>query len=163
MNERRERSAAMLKEQLKPRGMFGINGDNVYSTGNGQVTDVGWIGRGGADHDINQEATASTQISRLNMAPPVLHRGASYIASLGIGSFPCETNHNSEVSEHHVGGQDDPENWQIFYVDDQSWTYSQVPPEEGVNTVKVWKNLEDFQNHVEINGYYDPSFVERTG
>ena len=101
------RRATLLARQLQPRGKFGIGsgGGEVYSTGNGRVADIGWLAGGGRDVDVDLGCSggAEAPITRLNMLPPVLRRGASYFElAATVASPKLVFNQESRWAEHIV-------------------------------------------------------------
>lgn len=86
--ERIMRRADMLREQLQVRGHFGMD---LYSTGNGRASDLAWISSGemfpaqpGKISYDDEEGAALAIVSRLNMTPPVIGRGASFLTSMDL-------------------------------------------------------------------------------
>lgn len=86
VEDRRHRRGLLLAEQLQERGRFGLDNSRVYSTGNGCLTEVAWLAaageRLGHTRSLYGERGTEAAASRLNMAPPVVGRGASYIDDL---------------------------------------------------------------------------------
>lgn len=75
----------LLRAQLQPQGKFGPS-DNVYSTGNGCLSRIGWLDSLlDTDTDCWEDCEVAHHlkyIDRLNLPPKQLGRGTSEILSL---------------------------------------------------------------------------------
>lgn len=75
---RRRNRNELLRSQLKPRGKFGSDMANVYSTGNGCFTMIGWLDSLLQDDgDSWSERRGWKWFEALNCVPKTLGRGAS--------------------------------------------------------------------------------------
>ena len=83
--------AALLAEQLRPSGRFGVGG-GVHSTGNGSVALVGWLhGRTGwspAQDQINERFPLDVRkMEELGTAPPLSRTLSWQVQRLDIGAL----------------------------------------------------------------------------
>ena len=157
LDERLEAARALLQQQLQPRGTFGLDSRSVYSTGNGSVADVGWMehgGDGGGQVAEDYPASASL-IERLNMAPPLVERGASMI--LNAPPTPegelVAYNPSSGWVEVWIG---EGARASVLYLD-LNWGegISVEPPVDGVSEVRSFpRGIAQFAAFVEEHGYW---------
>ena len=153
--------ARLLETQLQPRGTFGFDDGEVYSTGNGSVADVGWVRRGGAGGTTRVEddfPDGASLIARLNIAPPSVERGASSVIDPATAPRPL-----AEQPVHYDPRSGWAEAWigegvaaSCLYVD---LTYGHglrdVPPDEGVSEVRTFpRGMAQFAQHVDEHGYW---------
>ena len=151
--ERVAESFVMLKEQLKPRGHFGLEWDTVYSTGNGAVWDVGWMaedGNGSALNDLgigdrdNVASQGASIVDRLNVHPPALCCGVSYYDGLPAfgtdgGGFSASANYSKHVIKRHhyyaiyneSGDVVNRPHELVIYSNWEDFSYSLEEPREG--------------------------------
>ena len=156
--ERLKTSHELLQQQLRPKGKFGIDNRNVYSTGNGCVGDVGWIFNDADEEDedgIGQSSSSTRIIHSLNLAPPILNRGASYFYRLP--ELPAEDVEvvldSSSTWEQFIVTAEDESVSRAYYVDPCLFVFTESVPNEGISKiVKISKS--DWYKHVEENGYY---------
>jgi hypothetical protein len=137
-DERLAARAAMLEEQLRPRGTFGLQADAVYSTGNGSVADVGWVARHNGGSVEEHDAAAATLIARLNLAPPKLARGMSAMAEAPLppaGGDAVEYSTQSAWEEHWVG--EGPKALVLYVEPRSSFEYQLQPPRDGVSEARA--------------------------
>lgn len=109
LEARREARQALLQEQLVPRGRFGADSEEVYSTGNGSYADIGW--RASSKdwwHSGVTKMAAAAKLERFNFTPP-LDRGLSWcLEPQHSASKATVWNPESPWAEHQVqvqGGQ----------------------------------------------------------
>ena len=155
LSERLEACGTLLTQQLQPRGTFGFDSSDVYSTGNGSVADVGWVRHAGTDTGIHRDyPDAASLIGRLNLQPPRVERGISMLLD-GPRPAPEEAvsfNAASGWAEAWIG---EGERACFVYVD---LTYGEAlreqPPEEGVSEVRSFTSMVEFAAFVESEGFW---------
>eukprot|EP00933_Yihiella_yeosuensis_P053368 TRINITY_DN51602_c0_g1_i1.p1 TRINITY_DN51602_c0_g1~~TRINITY_DN51602_c0_g1_i1.p1 ORF type:complete len:708 (+),score=91.94 TRINITY_DN51602_c0_g1_i1:53-2176(+) len=135
---RKERRAALLEEQLQPRGCFGADSSQVYSTGNGAVADIGWVKGSGQSHSLGQygddkdDGLGMSVVESLNASPP-LGRGVSFLIE-GV-ERGWHWNPESPWVEHSVRGVGNAPDATHVYVNHLVHEFKITPPEEGVSDV----------------------------
>lgn len=145
---RKQYREKLLAEQLQPRGCFGLDGSEVYSTGNGDYIDIAWLkkgtNRGGGDgfEDEDDFFKISAMVSQMNISPPVLGRGLSFLAEY-TGNV-AEYNADSEFVQHIIGQGEDI--YSVFVNTSTSKYRSTIPFEEGVRSVVVFDDVEKWQS-----------------
>ena len=150
--ERLARRHKMLTEQLKPRGHFGFSEEEVTCCGNGAFSDLKWI-RSAYQYPLELfpemwEHVPGVEVgSWLNMAPPEMKRGASFLTSLGLPEV--QFNPESSVEAHVVrsDGKED-EIFLVSYATKKYVTQSDAGyfKSKGIRTVRL------FENKVEWDG-----------
>lgn len=138
--ERRARRGGLLEEQLQPKGRFGIDSGNVYSTGNGAVGDVGWVAHD-EPSDSCWDADALAPVRCFNALPP-LGRGISYLLS----DLPEGWRWNPESSwaEYRIGPLDLSVPMNRVYVDPVTLGFSLMPPEDGLSDVRYFASVKEW-------------------
>lgn len=149
--ERLAKRHELLVEQLKPRGHFGFDDSEVTCCGNGAHSDLKWIRSayqypltvfpkfGPAPYRIDVQGAEFA--SWLNMEPPEIKRGASYLTSLGLPRI--EYNPESTVEAHVVRGDNGED--VIFVVDYATRRFVRASEadcfkEKGLRTVRLFKS-----------------------
>lgn len=143
---RLHRRAVFLGEQLQTRGCFGLDRSSVYSTGNGCIAEVAWLaGAGQREVDTSRhfrgwfdEALHDSQptVSLMNMPPPVIGRGTSYLHDLGsdIGDFAlAEFKDGSPWIQYIIG---EPVEFSVF-AHAVRYEFQDEVPEEGISGIRI--------------------------
>lgn len=143
-SERLLRRGEMLSEQLQVRGHFGIDEAEVYSSGNGTCADLAWIGRGG-DFPLqsymisaeDDEDAVLALVSRLNMTPPIIGRGLSFLLSLNVRGA-----HFNPASSYMLHVLEEEERVFLFVNPRKMYYMSALPEEDmGVCAVQVFESV----------------------
>ena len=153
--ERTEACKALLVQQLQPRGTFGFDNSNVYSTGNGSVADVGWVRNAGGTRVEDTYPDAATLIDRLNLEPPRVDRGVSMVLQGPRPRADEAVSYTAESSwaEAWIGEGD---NACFLYIDmTYAHAVSDAVPEEGVSEVKCFpRGMEEFAEFLDHHGFW---------
>ena len=160
ITQRAAACASLLSSQLQPRGTFGFDNTEVYSTGNGSVADVGWVRGGGGGGETRVEEAfpdGASLIARLNIAPPSVERGASSMVDLHTAPRPPADqtvlyNPESFWSEAWVG---EGAAASCLYFADCGHGVTDVPPDDGVSEVRCFpRGIEQFAAFVDEQGFW---------
>lgn len=145
---RRQRRAELLREQLQPRGSFGLDGSNIYSTGNGESRDLAWLSNGGKkgtedDYSWFEEHEdffkISAMISQMSIPPPVLGRGLSFLTQYDGARAPFKA---GSAWVQHIIGKENPHS---VFVNTTASQHRTEPPKEGVRSAVVFDSIEEWQ------------------
>lgn len=142
---RRARRAELLGEQLQTRGVFGVDDSEVYTTRNGSYADIAWVSQVSpldlhclSDEDNDNVCSI---VSQVNMAPPVVGRGSSYLAQLQVS---CDYNPESPWVQYVIGP---PETALILFVNTRTFKYQEsVPKSDGVHEARAVDSCQEFVN-----------------
>ena len=144
--ERLARRHKMLTEQLKPRGHFGFSDEEVTCCGNGAFSDLKWI-RSAYQYPLELfpemwERLPGVEVgSWLNMTPPEMKRGASFLTSLGLPEVQFNPESSVEAHVVRVDGKED----EIFLVSYATKKYviqsdADYFKSKGIRTVRLFPN-----------------------
>lgn len=153
----------MLKEQLCTVGHFGFSEDDIYTTGNGAYVDLKWIqssriiSTSFLDFDDDLDCSPHVTVaSMLNMPPPVLDRGWSFLNESETPQFHFDP--TSPIELHRLGK--DGHFLDVFVDKDRYMYFQEIPkrrkrmatrsspeetfPEKGVRAIQHFDDIEEW-------------------